>query len=200
MTIRPGDQWGEPWLGAVELKSVADDQAMAAEAMTALGRGNSAIFAVGSGDLARSLGLTHELERAEPMSYPFDLGTVKLDSGLTVPFVTHCVVRNTGWLGEAAAIMNTGWYRRWYLGPRAHPNDGLLDITWGRLDLRQSIMAWRRARTGTHLPHPELKTRRVSHWEHQFQRPKTVWVDGVRVGRTAGLFVETIADAFTVVG
>jgi len=200
MTIRRGDCWGEPLSGGVEAKKVSDDHQLAVEAQAAHRGGDIGIFSLSHGDVAHSLGFTPATERQHPMAYGFDLGRVSLDSGLVAPFVAHCVARGFGWTGQGAVAMNTGWYGRWYLGPKAHPNDGLLDITWGTLPFRQALLAWRRAKTGTHLPHPELKTRRTSRWQYEFERPKGVWVDGVRVGKSRTILVEVIGDAFTVVG
>lgn len=40
--------------------------------------------------------------------------------------------------------------------------------------------AARRARTGTHLPHPQLSVAQLTAVELAFERPLHVWVDGRR--------------------
>ncbi|MDA3039963.1 MAG: hypothetical protein O3C27_10645, partial [Actinomycetota bacterium] len=123
-------------------------------------------------------------------------GWVQTDRGEEIPFVAHVVAHRWGWRNEAAAVMNAAWFRGLYLGPRAHLNDGLLDVTVGRLPLRQRVEAHRRAATGTHLPHPMLHTERVPRWEHRFDRPTRVYADGENIGRTRSLIVRVQADAY----
>ena len=96
-------------------------------------------------------------------------------------------------------VMNAAWYGSLYLGPRAHPNDGLLDITVGSLTLRQRLLARTRARGGTHLPHPDLRTVRVAHWSHRFTTPVPILVDGVSKGRARSIEVDLRPDAATIV-
>jgi hypothetical protein len=95
--------------------------------------------------------------------------------------------------------MNCGWVGDWYRGPRAHPNDGLLDVTTGELPLRQRLQARARVRTGTHLPHPGLATSRRGEWEHRFGRDVPVFVDGRRAGRCRVLKVTIQPDCFTLI-
>lgn len=94
--------------------------------------------------------------------------------------------------------MNAAWLGKWYAGPRAHPNDGLIDITVGALAWGQRLKARTRLPTGTHLPHPALDTPRVDTWVHRFDRPTEVWLDGIRAGRHDSLKIEVIPDAVSV--
>ena len=129
-----------------------------------------------------------------------------------VPFVAHVLAAGAMWApaGRRAAgmrndpreltvVMNAAWLGSLRLGPRAHLNDGLLDVTHGRFRLGELWEARRRAVAGDHLPHPGLVVRRVDHWEIPFGRPRHVWVDGRSAGRAWGLAVRLIPDALTVV-
>ena len=98
-----------------------------------------------------------------------------------------------------APLMTARWLGPLRLGPRAHPNDGVIDITIGALDWRQRVEAARRARTGSHLPHPDLRTVRVAEWRHTFDRPIPVRVDGHPSGSYRTVQVSVIPDAFELV-
>jgi diacylglycerol kinase family enzyme len=95
--------------------------------------------------------------------------------------------------------MNAQWLGEWDLGPRAHPGDALLDVTDGTLPLGDLLKARARVRTGTHLPHPDLRTSRVARVELTFRRPETLWLDGQRVGRVRQAAIEVEPDALWVV-
>jgi diacylglycerol kinase family enzyme len=95
--------------------------------------------------------------------------------------------------------MNAEWLGDWRLGPRAHPGDGLLDLTEGQLGLRDRLHARRRAPTGDHVPHPGLRTRRAAHHHLRFERPVTVRLDGARVGRFRSIEVTCEPDSLIVV-
>ncbi|MEZ5228415.1 MAG: hypothetical protein R2710_17600 [Acidimicrobiales bacterium] len=96
-------------------------------------------------------------------------------------------------------VMNAAYVGERYLGPRSHPNDDLLDVTFGALPLQQRLMASKRSRQGTHLPHPALTVVRRPVWAHDFARPTAVWIDGRRTGRCLHLEVRLVTDAFVVI-
>lgn len=56
----------------------------------------------------------------------------------------------------------------------------------------------KRARTGTHLPHPQISTRHVAQLSTAFGRPLVIWVDGVRWGSAVDLTITVEPDALTV--
>ena len=95
--------------------------------------------------------------------------------------------------------MNAEWLGDLDLGPRAHPGDGLLDVTEGSLALRDRLAARRRARTGSHLPHPGLRTSRSTRAELSFPDGVPVHLDGVAVGRRRRCSLHVEPDALTVV-
>ena len=207
MTIGKGAPWGSPATAPPD--AVADDDAeLAALANAAAGAATPGQgvprLGVRRGDVLRTLGLAGaDAEpapaREQPLDHPFDLGLAELDDGRTVPFVAHLVARRRGWAGEFAVACNVGWVGPWYVGPRAHPNDGLLDVVHGSLPWRQRLEARRRVVTGTHLPHPGLRSVRVPSWEHRFDRPVTIRADGVVVGATHHLAVTIRPDDLVVV-
>ena len=57
--------------------------------------------------------------------------------------------------------MNSDHLGTWNVAPRAHPNDGKLDvISVGRgMTFRQRLQARTRLELGTHVPHPAIGSR-----------------------------------------
>ena len=194
MVISKGEVWGEPG-GSLPSATLSDDAALAASVCDQPG----SVVAVSGGDLHRTLGLGEQM-RSDPLWFPMDLGFASLDGDAELPFVAHVVARSRWRVGAGAVVMNAAWIGDRYLGPRAHPNDGLLDITFGSLPFRQLIAASRRSKTGTHLPHPALTVRRSAMWAHTFERPRQICLDGVRRGTATHLEVRLEPDWFTLVG
>ena len=95
--------------------------------------------------------------------------------------------------------MNAEWLGPWKLGPKAHPNDGLVDVTTGSLGWRDRLRARDRARTASHLPHPRLSTRRAERLTLEFPRPTPVVLDGVSAGTASEIVLWVEPDALVVV-
>lgn len=216
MTIEKGGDWGAPAIDLEPTATAADDAQLAALAAEALERGSKLVASVATGDLLATLGISPASSRPQPHAYPMDLAMASIGSGADwsgspMPFVAHLTagedrptVRILGRLlghgpGIELAVMNAAWLGELRLGPRAHPNDGLLDIVEGRVPFSQRREARRRARTGSHLPHPGLRTQRVAEWETRFDRPTAIRLDGVERGRAERLRVQVVPDALTVV-
>lgn len=140
-------------------------------------------FGLIGGDLCRTLGGRGDRARLSTDAATWvacDVGLVVLDGGEPRPFVAHVVARRPGWRGQTMVAMNAEWVGEYRLGPRAHPGDGLLDITVGSLGLRERLLARSRARTGDHLPHPALRQTRVGQFAITLDRPTLVRIDGRR--------------------
>jgi hypothetical protein len=202
VTIEKGRAWGAP--GALgDDGVVVRTDAEARRVVTDARRGGRPVPPLGllGGDLCRTLGGRGDearLRSAGAMTFEVDLGSVLVDGRLQW-FVAHLVARRSWWRGRAIAVMNAQWLGEWDLGPRSHPNDGLLDVTDGDLPLGQRPAFRRRVRTGTHLPHPALRTSRTAAASFDLDPPLDVWLDGERVGRARSLAVRVEPDALTVV-
>ncbi len=202
MTIEKGSPYGEAGPlppGGVVVATDAEARAVVGAAR----REHRPVPPLGllGGDLCRTLGGLGDRERLgspEATTFPVDLGCVLLDGRLH-HFVAHLAAHRRAWRGHFAVVMNAEWLGEWDLGPRAHPGDGLLDVTEGSLGLRDRLEARRRARTGAHLPHPGLRTRRTAAVTLEFDDPLPVFLDGERVGRARQLAVRVEPDALTVV-
>jgi hypothetical protein len=201
MPIQKGQAWGTPApLPGDGLVVASDAEARAAvEAARRAGRLPPVLGLVG-GDLCRTLGGGRDQDRlrtADAVTFPIDVGTVLVD-GKRHWFVAHLVARSRGW-GRVFVAMNAQWYGDWNLGPKAHPNDGLLDTYDARLRPADRLKVRARLRHGAHLPHPKITERRAATAQVSFDRPLPVELDGVGIGLARVLSVRLEPDALTVV-
>ena len=194
--IRKGESWGTP----IELdgsEPVVDGDAQLAlllsDAMSGGGSGPTVLLT--GGDLHRCLGGVAALV---PHALPVDLLEVSVN-GQRYWAVGHVIARSPLWSGEFLVVMNGSHLGEWNLGPKAHPNDGLVDVTIGSLGPADRLAARRRAHTGSHLPHPGLRTSRVREITWNSRRPVGVYVDGTKVGRSTAVSVVVHPDAGAVV-
>ena len=185
MTIRKGRPWGEagPLADDGVVVSSDADAAAAVALARAAGRPLPMIGLLG-GDLYRTLGARSDAARlrsTDARRYPIDLGIAVVD-GVEHCFVAHLIAHRRAWRGRAIAAMNAQWLGTWDLGPKSHPNDGLLDVSDGRMGLADRIAARRRLPTGTHLPHPTISVRRTASIEIELDRSTPVFLDGLAIG------------------
>lgn len=202
MTISKGAAWGRPAPLPPDGVVVRDD-ASARAVVEAARRAKEPPPPLGllGGDLCRTLGGTGNearLRSTDAMTFPVDLGVVLVD-GVIHCFVAHLVARRSWWRGRVVAAMNAQWLGSWDLGPRSHPNDGLLDVSDGDLSLSDRWKARGRLATGTHVPHPGISVRRVPSIQLDLEPALDIWLDGVRIGRGTNVIVRVEADALTVV-
>jgi len=152
------------------------------------------------GDLCRTLGGgaggEARLRSGQGVRFPIDLGEVLLDGRIHL-FVSHLVARSRLWR-RAFVAMNAQWLGDWNLGPRAHPNDGLLDSYDVRLPFGQLLPVRARLHHGAHLPHPGIRERRATALQMELDRPLPVRLDGTPVGAARTLSVRVEPDALVV--
>lgn len=202
MTIEKGRPWGEPGALPEDGPVAHSDEALRA-IVERCRRAGQRIPTVGllGGDLHRTLGGTGNnearLRSGDAVVFPIDVGVAQID-GETHWFVAHLIARRRLWTRTWAAF-NAQWYEKLNLAPRAHPNDGLLDILDARLRVGDLAKVARRARLGSHLPHPGIATQRVAEVEVELDRPAHVILDGSLVARTGLLRVAVEPDALHVV-
>ena len=153
------------------------------------------------GDLCRTLGGIGDearLRSADAMTLTCDLGAALLDGRLHW-FASSLVARGPWWRGRAYVAMNAAWLGTWNVAPKAHLNDGLLDVFDARVPLRQVLAVRGRLRLGAHLPHPGIATERATAAQTELERSMPVWLDGVRCGSARTISVRVEPDALTVV-
>ena len=155
------------------------------------------------GDCWRAAGGRIERDRVdvgdEVATLPWDVLEVWADDR-HLWAVAHVVARGLLWSGEVVAVMNVDHLGLWDVAPRAHPNDGRLDVVHvdAALSWRARWQAKRRLPLGTHVPHPAIRVRQCADVEFQFDRPRRLVVDGVSEGRVQVLRVRVHADRVVV--
>lgn len=204
MTIRKGEEWGEAG-GLPAGGAIVRTDAEARDRVTAARRAGDDPPTLGllGGDLCRTLGGRGDearLRSEAAMRLPVDLGSVLVD-GAQHWFVAHLVARRWWWSGRIVAVMNAEFVGAWDVAPRAHPNDGVLDVVdvAPAMSLADRVKARGRLATGAHLPHPAITVSRRSAVQLTFDRPTPVWLDGVRVGEARNLSVRLEPDALVCV-
>lgn len=210
MTVRRGHDWGEPGPLAAGAPVCTDDAAAATALAEQRLRGVQ-VPEVGltGGDLHRCLGGPRrgetELRTGMGTRYPVDvleLECTDADGTVRDLVALNAVVVGAGrtfWRGRWTVLMNGTCWDGMDLGPRAHPNDGLVDVTDGTLPRRVRREARRRAATGTHLPHPDLTELRVAEYVVEGLAGRRLLVDGVEVPTPVHLVVRCRPDAVVVV-
>ncbi|MBA2608825.1 MAG: hypothetical protein H0U92_07810 [Actinobacteria bacterium] len=200
MTIAKGQAWGEPAVLPADAVITRTDREIS-RALDEARRTASPYptFGILGGDLGHTLGAKNDIDRlrAGATAFPVDLGEVLVD-GRHRFFAAHVVAHNRGWR-HFAVVMNAQWVGGWNFGPKAHPNDGVLDGYEGQLDLFE----WRKVRarlpSGTHLPHPRIRPTRAVAVTFEFAKPLLVYIDGEEIGPARHLAARAIPDAIRVV-
>jgi len=194
VTIRKNEPWGEAVERPTDLRIVDSDAAVA----EAYQSGASEPIGLAGGDLHRAVGSPPP--RAQMQRLPIDVLEITADDHRFLA-VAHVIARRSWWRGRVLAVMNVDHLGNWNVAPRAHPNDGRVDVidVDREMTLRQRWQARSRLRVGTHVPHPMISVRTATEMAWTFVRPYGIWVDGVRVADARSLSVVVRADAFAVI-
>jgi hypothetical protein len=113
---------------------------------------------------------------------------------------SHITVRVDGraWFsGRATTVVvaNGQFLRGTDIVPRGHPGDGWAEVQVYALARRARRGMRRRLPTGTHVPHPGVRSGRAHRVEVEVARPLPVEVDGRPQGRTSRLAVLLVPAA-----
>jgi len=160
-----GETWGTPTTRHIEDIVVKGDSALAAQPP------DHRLIATG-GDLAHSLGFTTIPEVGHACTeVPIDGIQIDLEmkNGQSKTVIGASSVSIGSWfLGRFVCITNSGFIDARNVAPRAHPNDGFLDVMAldTAMTLQQRIRARQKSLTGTHIPHPQINVSRSRHKEY----------------------------------
>ena len=200
MTILKGSQWGEHG----EFPADAPVAATNRELHRLVAAGERLIGLTG-GDLYRTVGggpnharLTVSDPANLPVHLPVDLVEVFLDDRRVSTFTTHLVGHDIRWRHIVTA-MNCDFWRSYRLGPRSHPNDGVIDTYVADLPFSDLLKVRPRARQGLHVPHPAITLSRSGFVELALPKDLRFVADDVPVGRGRLLRLTVVPDALTVV-
>lgn len=203
MTIERGRNWGEPAGPLSAERAVAATNAALRTGVERARRAGEALeVALVGGDLCRTLGGRGDLGRiraGDGVRFPIDAVRVELDGGTPHWFVAHLVARRSRWRGRVLAVMNAEFVGPYDVAPRAHPNDGLVDVVDADLRFGDRWKAWRRLASGLHVPHPSIRQARVREYEADLAPRTRVWLDGDALGTVEHVRVTVEPDALTVV-
>ncbi len=198
MTIRPGEEWGTRVPSPDTLVVAEDDHDAATHAP-------GEPFALVRGDMHRALGhpgLPRRNSECTRVSIDALECTVHTNDGtVTVRLAFSSVTVGSWWRGEHTVVSNSGFLGDLNIAPRSHPNDGVAEVFRmdGRMSFKQRLIARRRARTGTHLPHPLLSVSRGSSVSLERRGPRErLSLDGRAVTNWSRVDVKVIPDHWMV--
>lgn len=202
MTVRKGEPWGE----SAKMPSgtpVANTDAMASRLFQVGRSQGKAKIEIGltGGDLWRTLGApvggAERLRSGACTRAVVDVGWADLGQFGGHSFVAHCFARTRTW-SRFAMAMNAEWLGAWDVAPRSHPGDGKFDVLEGELQLQDLLPVRARVLTGSHLPHPSIKTRRTDEASFEFETPMRMWLDGAPFPRLSAFSVWMEPGSLTV--
>lgn len=186
MTIEKGKDWGSLEYAPDRVVACATPMALLASLVI-----DEARPFMTAGDLWVALGKPRPVHAGEPVRrLPIDVMSVDVD-GRTLTAVESIVVRrrwSRGGLarGRVVFLLNAGLWGKRNLAPRAHPNDGKFDavLVNESLSIRDRFQAYRRSRSGTHVPHPLITASSLTTFETDVDRDEVLIIDGEHhVGR-----------------
>jgi hypothetical protein len=194
MTIRKGQDWGSPFVMPSEcLVAASDADAARSEPQ--------APFYVSNGDLHEALGKPRQpIGGEECQLLPIDAMkyTIEISDGKELSaFAISSISIGRWYRGAFFVLSNTGFYQSRHLLPRAHPNDGFLDLLSLRtsMPLRQRLLFKRKSRISAHLPHPDIRIERVDSFTFtRTNANESLIIDGIGVSKWASISVAVRAD------
>jgi hypothetical protein len=162
MTIQKGQPWGTTIVVPTTTRDIDSDWQLA--------RGTpNDVHVLSGGDMYNALGQPKEVSVGETRTL------VQIDAmecTITGDFPTYVVLASASiefghwhryWRSRRyVAITNGGILNGRNIAPRAHPNDAFIDMMTLRasMPMRARFMSIKRARSGTHLPHPDISVER----------------------------------------
>ena len=205
MTISKHLEWGRDILKPEDLV-ICQDDAAASRLLTGLISESKhlPIIAIKGSKLARALGTNGaQLESKSMRALPFDLIKINFTNSsnekVMVIAIGYALLRNSWWRGEITAVLNTSFIGDWDCAPRSHPNDGKFDVVSVGSQMRpmQRLIASRRLRLGTHLPHPQISTHQATNLELSSSALPNLFVDGQRFAKVSQISFTLLPDAVT---
>ena len=205
MTIEKGKEWGHRGPCPRDVVTVHSER----ELVDTWRTNPQSIFVVQAGDLYSALGRPQWQPKEEVQFLPVDVLQVTIateGSHVDEPFMQYAVssIEIGSWLSRQrfVCVSNCGFIGSYNIAPRAHPNDGEMDVVTvdPTMDWRQRLQARSRARLGQHVPHPQIWMERgVTHtWRKESGRER-LRVDGVVIANWSSIEVAVMPDACTVV-
>ncbi len=206
MVIKRGEDWGQRILRPDDLL-VFDNDVQANVYLTKQFRYSLPVqsIAILKSNVARSLGLNGSDTNGEKMlKTSFDVLEVEICGGdgkvSSECFLGNAVIRNSWRRGTIIGVFNTAFIAGRDWAPRAHPNDGKLDVLLldEAMGLRQRLTAYRLSRSGSHLPHPHFKYLQNQSYVASDLEGAKLTVDSVEFGKVESCSFRVIPDAVSI--
>ena len=185
MTIRKNEDWGVT-VARPENLVICETDAAASQLATNYFLQQKPIpaIAITRSNLSRALGTKGaDIDSQNMQATPFDLIEITFaddsKTGQRVLALGYGVLRKSWWSGEIVAAMNTSFIGDWDCAPRSHPNDGKFDLLTVKSQMKptQRLIASRRLRLGTHLPHPQISVKQLTSFEADCSAEPNLYVD-----------------------
>jgi len=224
MTIRKNEDFGTSIRHPLNLIELQDDRAIAHRYMQNSDDvvedidevGNKPSFTVTHGSIAQALGIAHKrvkkTDSQTTVSHQHDMTQVSIDL-IKIEFRTSInqsvnhkefaagsvVFQRTSLSTAFLIISNSGIVNGRDVFPRAHPNDGFLDVLVidSEISMRQRLIAWKKSKIGVHLPHPQLHVSRDTQYEWA-GHPSRMVVDGATFHNVNWARLTVVKDAFAI--
>lgn len=204
MTIRKGEEWGTRIVAPDVITQVGGDAAIAILS-------NNHVMSIFKGDVFEALGCPQIVEPGQDCTLldidAFQCSIVLADGKVRTERAASCVeigsfAPRIGRSSRYVCISNAGIVKGRNLTPRAHPNDGILDVLEVSQDIsfRNRLQAFKRASTGTHIPHPNISTKRHSECEYHNEGGQEILrIDHVRISSWLSVRITVIPDYWKIV-
>lgn len=210
MTIKKGREWGHHLQRPSDLQVVADDFAASERITQMLDDSFTTInLAIVHSVMARALGLNGaNLESSSLLMTQFDLiqaiftpvdsrAATNSDIESHRYFVGNAFIGKRRLHGVRVGVMNSSFDKKRDWAPRAHPNDGRLDVIefQERIKFRQRMVAMQRMKSGTHLPHPNIRYHQATEYSADCSEVPYLFIEGRNVGRISSCRFVVMPDA-----
>jgi hypothetical protein len=216
--LRHGEPWGRPASGAPDIEIAGDDGDLA-DLVGREPRPLVRFWPSPRSDLARALGLGP----GAPGTTEVAIDALTVDDGRHPSAVNAVVLGRPpdrlSWRARTAGMTVVVDGRPWFTGrattvvvasgqflrgadlvPRGHPGDGWAEVQVYALTRGERSAMRRRLPTGTHVPHPRIRTGRARLIEIQVtDRGLPLEVDGRDQGRATRLAVALVPGALLIV-
>lgn len=203
MTIRKGEQWGRRIAKPSRIRHVSSDAELAQCS-------SEDFISLGDGDIYATIGSPTMLPDLDECTLlPIDALHVKILS--LDASEKYCTAASCVEIGSFISLLKSGRYICVTNGgivsgrnfaPRAHPNDGRLDIMLvaESMSFRDRLTARKKAITGTHIPHPSISLRQDETFSAKRlgERDK-LQIDGVTVANWIEVSVSIVPDYWQIV-
>jgi hypothetical protein len=206
MTIRKGEQWGEPCSAPIGLLEFATERDLGEHVR---GKGIIPEAVLKSGTLNQALGIaapTTDRERIKVLIDLIKVAYTDLDGRDRDDIAVGSVlIGRRSWLGDVYIVSNCGYLGTRELLSKAHPNDGVMDVLTvsSLMPFMQRLQAWRRVPTSSHLPHPDISTKQTERFswpivgDEARSKGARLVIDGESLGLVKSVRMQVIPDAIT---